>query len=153
MKGQRRKRTEHGTRKWILKVLASSKGAGEMSGSEIRKRIAKLSGTRIPDYSVYQALRTLVRQKCVRARRVGREFSYQLSADKQAAPATRPAERAPPPKVRRGRPPAKPDAEAGRELHKLAMGDIVILKIGDTFVEVATNLNGRLVLERHRRPS
>jgi hypothetical protein len=33
------------------------------------------------------------------------------------------------------------------------MGDIVILEVGDTFVEVATNLNGRLVLERHPRPT
>ncbi len=150
---QRGKRVSHGTRKWILKVLESGKDAGEISGSEIRQRIAKLSGAKIPDYSVYQALRTLVRQKRVRARRVGREFSYRLSADKQAAPATRPAARAPSPKVRPTRPRAKPDADVGRELHKLAMGDIVILKIGDTFVEVATNLNGRLVLEKHSRPA
>ena len=154
MKGrrQRGKRTEHGTRKWVLKVLESSTDTGEISSSEIRKRVAKLSGTKIPDYSVYQALRTLVRKKVLQARRVGREFSYQLSADKQAKPATRPAARVTSPKARPGRPLSKPDAEAGRELHKLAMGDIVILKIADTFVEVATNLNGRLVLERHPRP-
>ena len=155
MKLRRGKRTEHGTRKWILKVLESSNGAGEGSGSEIRKRITKLSGSKIPDYSVYQALRTLVRQKRVRAHRVGREFSYQLVSGKKVAraPARQPPARAPSPKVRPGRPLAKPDAEERRELHKLAMGDIVILQIGDTFVEVATNLNGRLVLERHPRPS
>ena len=85
---------------------------------------------------------------------MGREFAYRLVSGKQVAraPATQSAARTPPKKVRPGRPPSKPDAEAGRELHKLAMGDIVILKIGDTFVEVATNLNGRLVLERHPRP-
>ncbi len=154
MKARRGQRTEHGTRKWILKVLESSKGAGEVSGSEIRKRVAKLSGTRIPDYSVYQALRTLARQRRVRAHRVGREFSYQLVSGKQVArtPATRPAARAHPSRTRSGSAPPKPDTETGRELHKLAMGDIVILQIGDTFVEVATNLNGRLVLERHPRP-
>jgi hypothetical protein len=157
MKGrrQRGKRTEHGTRKWILKVLESSNGAREISSSEIRKRIAKLSGAKIPDYSLYQALRTLVRQKLVQAHRVGREFSYQLVSGKQIAraPTTRPLTRAPFPKARPARPLLNPHAEAGRELHKLAMGDIVILKIGDTFVEVATNLNGRLVLERHPRPT
>jgi len=155
MKAQRGKRTEHGSRKWILKVLESASGAGEISGSEIRKRIAKISGAKIPDYSVYQALRTLVRQERVRSRRVGREFSYQLVSGKQVAraPATRPPARAPSTRVRPGRSLTKPDTEAQRELHKLAMGDIVILKIGDTFVEVATNLNGRLVLERHPRPS
>lgn len=85
-----------------------------------------------------RALRTLVRQKRVQAHRGGREFSYQLSAVKQAAPATRPAPRVPSLKVRPDRPLAKPDTEAGRELPKLAMGDIVIPRIGDTFVEVAT---------------
>jgi hypothetical protein len=106
-----------------------------------------------PARALNQALRTLVRQKRVRARRVGREFSYQLVSGKPVAraPVTRPAARAPSPKVRSGRELPKPDADVGRELHKLAMGDIVILKIGDTFVEVATNLNGRLVVERHPR--
>ena len=153
MKARRGKRTEHGTRKWILKAIKSAGGTQPMRTAEIRKRVAQLNGKRIPDHSLYQALRTLVRQKVVRARRVGREFSYHISAEKQAAPATRPATRTAAPKVQSARPLSKPDAEAGRELHKLAMGDIVILKIGDTFVEVATNLNGRLVLERHARPS
>ncbi len=154
MKGrrQRTKRPHHDTRNWVLKAIESVGGAEPMRTAEIRRKVAQLSGKRIPDHSLYQALRTLVRQKRVRARRVGREVSYQLSANKQAAPATRPAARVPPPKTRPARPLPKPDAEAGRELHKLAMGDIVILKIGDTFVEVATNLNGRLVLERHPRP-
>ncbi len=135
-------------------VLDPNKVAGEIPSSEIRKRIGKLSGAKISDYSVYQALRTLVRQKRVRARRVGREFSYQLDSVRQIAraPATHPAARAPSPKVRPSPPLAKPDAEAGRELHELAIGETVILKIGDTFVEVATTLNGRLVLERHPRP-
>ena len=126
-----------------------------MRTTEIRKKVAQLSGKRIPDYSLYQALRTLVRKKVLQARRVGHEFSYQLVSGKQVAraPATRPPARAPSTRVRPGRSLTKPDTEAQRELHKLAMGDIVILKIGDTFVEVATNLNGRLVLERHPRPS
>lgn len=95
-----------------MKVLESSNGAGEISGSEVRKRIARLSEAKIPDYSIYQTLRTLARQKRVRAHRVGRELFYQLSADKQAAPATRPATRVPSPKVRPYRPLAKPDGGA-----------------------------------------
>ncbi len=151
---QRTKRPRHDTRNWVLKAIKSVDGSQPMRTAEIRKKVAQLSGKRIPDYSLYQALRTLVRKKVLQARRVGREFSYQLVSVKQVAraPATRPPARPPSNKVRPGRPLPKPDAEAGRELHKLAMGDIVILKIGDTFVEVATNLNGRLVLERHPRP-
>jgi hypothetical protein len=156
MKGrrQRGKRARHGTRGWVLKAIASAGGAEPVRTAEIRKKVAQMSGKRIPDYSLYQSLRTLVRKKVLRARRVGREFSYQLVSGKQVAraPATQPAARVPPSKVRPGRTLPKPDAEARRELHKLAVGDIVILKIGDTFVEVATNLNGRLVLERHPRP-
>lgn len=147
-------RIEHGTRKWILKVLETSNGATVLPGSEVRKRVAKMSGAQIPDYSVYQALRTLIRQKRVRATRAGRELSYQLvgpaSAGTRAAPASSPGTA--PGGARRGRPPAHADAQVRGELHKLSMGDIVILKIGDSFVEVATNLNGRLVLERHPRP-
>ncbi|MGI0054586.1 MAG: hypothetical protein ACREBZ_02550 [Thermoplasmata archaeon] len=141
------KRTRHGTRKWVLTALQSAGASGELRGSQVRAKVAALSGATIPDHSVYQALRTLVRGKVVRATRIGREFSYQLVSGKQAAPAASTVA----PKARSRRPPAKPDGETRRELHKLAMGDIVILRIGDSFVETATNLNGRLVVERHSR--
>ncbi len=157
---QRGKRARHGTRDWVLKVLESADVPRPMRTSEIRQQVAKLSGRRIPDFSLYHALRTLVRRKAIRVRRVGREHTYQPSAGKPTAPAAPKgprsrraiAPRVAKPSVTVAAPTRKADAETRRELHKLAMGDIVILKIGDTFVEVATNLNGRLVLERHPRP-
>ncbi len=145
----RTKRARHGTRNRILEAIKSDGGARPLRTAEIRKKVAQLSGKRIPDYSLYQALRTLVRKKVLQARRVGREFSYQLVSDKQVARA---------PKVPRrqratGRQPAKPSAEPGSPLHKLAPGEIVILVIGTAHVETATNRRGRLVLERHPRPA
>ncbi len=37
-------------------------------------------------------------------------------------------------------------------LHKLAPGEVSILHVSETHVEAATNVHGKLVLERHRRP-
>lgn len=146
------KRTRHDTRKWILKALASA-GAGEaLPTSQIEKSIASLSGSRIPSYSVYQALRTLTKRKVVSARRKGRELSFSLVATGRAAPAPavveRPAEMAAPPM-----PPAPaptPSTPAG--LHTIAPGEVTILHVGDSHIETATNVHGKIVLEKHRRP-
>jgi len=37
--------------------------------------------------------------------------------------------------------------------HKSGSREVVVRKIGATHLEVATNLNGRLVVERHPRPA
>ena len=141
------KRARHGTRKWVLATLQSAGALGELRGSQIRAKVASLSGRKIPDHSVYQDLRTLVRGKHVRATRICLEFSNQHVVPKLATPMV--STRAPKTRSRRQR--AQPEEETRRELHKLSMGDIVILRVGDSFVETATNLNGRLVLERHAR--
>ena len=38
-------------------------------------------------------------------------------------------------------------------LHKLAPGEAVILNVGEEHVETATNVYGKIVLERHKRPT
>jgi hypothetical protein len=142
---QRGKRARHGARNWILKALESFERGQAVRTSEIRKKVRQLSGAKIPDYSLYQALRTLVRQRALRARRVGRERSYQLISGKPAAPVPKVARR--PTKI------AEPRTAAGQPLHKLAPGEVVILEIGVAHVESAANRRGRLVLERHQRPT
>ena len=118
-----------------------------MRTREIRQKVAKLSGKRIPDHSLYQALRTLVARKTVRALRIGRERSFQLISRGQSASARETAHH---PSQDPG---AATSPTATEALHKLAPGEVLILEIWTGHVETATNRRGRLVLERHRRPT
>lgn len=138
-------RSRHGARKWIEKVLATAGGQSGMTTSAIHSRAEQLSGTKLPSYSVYQALRTLVRRKVVSATRHGRELSYRIVGGPNAAPsepASKPSE------------PASnvPVGTATLVLHKMAPGEITVLHLTDTHVETASNVDGKLLLERHPRP-
>lgn len=167
-KAQPEKRTRHSARKWIIKALESADASVQMKTSEIQARASKLAGEDLPGYSVYQALRTLVRREVVAVKREGRELTYQL---KERMPAKRgrpsaasgmaPAASAPPagaPIVAAAAPPAPaPPAPAVTTtalalVDTLSPGEIAILHIGETHVEAATNLHGKLVLEKHKRP-
>ncbi|MCI4368881.1 MAG: hypothetical protein L3K09_04885 [Thermoplasmata archaeon] len=137
-----------------------SEGAGTTwSTSDIRKRVAKLSGTKIPDQSLYGALRTLVRRRAVSSKRSGRELSFTLST--AAKPARKPtatvAEPAPAPvMIDSSTPVAMAPTTALATItsvQKLAPGEAAILHIGEAHVETATNVHGKVVLERHRRPA
>ncbi len=118
-----------------------------MRTREIRQKVAKLSGKRIPDHSLYQALRTLAARKTVRALRIGRERSFQLISRGQSASARETAHH---PSQDPG---AATSPTATQALHKLAPGEVLILEIWTGHVETATNRRGRLVLERHPRPT
>lgn len=45
-----------------------------------------------------------------------------------------------------------PPSQALSVPHKLAVGEALVLHVGETHVETATNVHGKIVLERHRRP-
>lgn len=142
------KRTRHGTRSLVLKALEGSDASKEVRGAEIRSRVAKLSGRKIPDYSIYQALRTLVRRKALTARRIGREYAYRVASTSQRiasrARAAIPSPRSPAP--------PKSSEVSSPGIHKLALGEIVVIEVDAGYVETATNLHGQLVIQRHRRP-
>ncbi len=149
MKGPRPrgKSARHGTRNWVLKVLESADASRPMKTREIRTKVAKLSGKRIPDHSLYQALRTLVARKVVRTIRIGRERSFQLISRAQSVSARETGHSLPRDKG------AATSPTATQALHKLAPGEVLILEIWTGHVETATNRRGRLVLERHPRPT
>ncbi|MCI4337502.1 MAG: hypothetical protein L3K17_10040 [Thermoplasmata archaeon] len=149
--GKAKQRTRHSARKWIIKALEGAKGSAAMRTSEIMKRASQLSGSEIPGYSVYQALRTLVKREIVAAKREGREFSYRLKASrgKGTAPSPAPTLSAPIPAVA----PVAVAAAPSPIVHTLAPGEVAILHVGDTHIEAASNVHGKLVLERHRRPT
>jgi hypothetical protein len=154
-------RARHDTRAWILKAFDTAAKPEGLLTSEIKESVNRLSGTRIPDFSVYSALRTMMKRKVVTARRRGRQFQFKLtgpSARSPPAPRATPAPEAAPAKAAPA-PPAStsPIAPSAAELpsptlHKLAPGEAVILHIGERHIETATNVHGKVVLERHRRP-
>lgn len=114
----------------------------------------------MPEYSIRTALRTLVRRKVLKESREGREKYYSSS---KGASATTAAPAAPRPRSAPMAAPSPVEAVAVATTgsvevpvgetpgHKLAVGEVLILAVGEQHVETATNVHGKLVLEHHRR--
>jgi hypothetical protein len=160
-KGEKRER--HGTRPLILKVFRAQDAPATLRTTAIVERVSKLAGTEVPAFSVYSALRTLVKRKVLKAGRQGHEKSYSLvgpttPAPTPATPST-PAAWSPPPAPEPPRTPtpAAPPVPASTAAlspglpHKLAVGEVLILDVGENHVESVTNVHGHLVVERHPR--
>ncbi|MCI4321083.1 MAG: hypothetical protein L3K18_01390 [Thermoplasmata archaeon] len=119
-----------------------------MLTKDLQRKVASLSGTKIPAYSIYQALRTLVKRRVAAATRVGRQFSYRLTG----SPAPDRSARSDPAPAASSRVTSLMVPPLALLPHKLAPGEVTILHIGETHIETATNEHGKLVLERHARP-
>ena len=148
-----------GAQKWILAELRSLGPSASLSTSKIAKRIAKSSGKKFHQNSVYLALRQLAGRGDVKATRVGLEKTYRIAMDlgRGSTQPQRPIEAAkvePAPEGDAPMPPTPSDARvlAAMLPHKLALGEILVLSIGNGHVLTATNLHGRLALERHPLP-
>ncbi|HEV2316437.1 MAG TPA: hypothetical protein VGV89_02535 [Thermoplasmata archaeon] len=140
----RKAREPRGAQKWILSEVRALPPGGSLSTAELSKRITKSSKRDFHKNSVYNALRLLVRKGFLDMQRKGRQKLYQIAGAARAAPAKvaraavgRPARRA-----------AAPTAEMPAMPHKLALGEILVLNVGEGEVLIATNLHGRLVIER-----
>ena len=146
----------HGTRNFVLEALATTQKGPAITTSAIIKQVRKLAGKRIPEETIRSSLKTLVRQRVVKGRKSGHEKVYKLVPDQLGAaraPAPPPARTSPEATT----PPSRignADSAVAQSLlpHKLAVGEILILEIGAAHVETATNVHGKVVLERHTRP-
>jgi hypothetical protein len=148
-----------GAQKWILAELRSLGPKASLSTSKIAKRIAKSSGKKFHKNSVYLALRQLAGRGDIKATRNGLEKTYRIavgleSRSKKSPTATEAAEVEPAPEADAPMRPAPSDPRvlAAMLPHKLALGEILVLSIGNGQVLTATNVHGRLELERHPLP-
>jgi hypothetical protein len=149
MPGKRSKATRklRGAQKWIVHELSSVKPGVRMSTAELAKRISKGREKKFHKNSVYNALRLLVQRGRIRMVRVGREKTYQIAGGAAVEPPAPATSRAAPAVA------APADLAATSSLpHKLALGEILVLRIEGDEVVTATNLHGQLVFERHRLP-
>jgi hypothetical protein len=151
-----------GAQKWIVGELRSLGPSETLSTSKIAKRISKLSGKRFHKNSVYNALRILVGRGDIKVVRSGREKSYQVASTSStvAAPSVAAPRAASPVAQPKSPAPARSEPVVVESYpipsalpHKLALGEILVLEIGDGFVMIATNLHGRLVVERQSVPA
>jgi hypothetical protein len=150
-----------GVQKWILTVLREAGPSGSLPTAKLAKRIAKSSGKRYHQNSVYTALRILTSQGAIKATRKGNEKSFAIAGRSQApivrslveAGAPTPADL--PEVVVAGEHALSPESirQAAGLPHKLALGEILVFPVRDGHVLAATNLHGRLVFERHVLPS
>jgi hypothetical protein len=159
-KNSLRSRKPNGVQKWILAELREAGPSGSLSTAKLAKRVAKSSGKRYHQNSVYTALRILTSEGAIKATRKGTEKSYAIAGWSQA-PITRSEVE---PEVLKGADmPEIPVASASetsldsiREAaglpHRLALGEILVFPVRDGHLLAATNLHGRLVFERHKLP-
>ena len=158
MPGKRSKgiREPRGVQKWILAVLRDAGPTGSLSTAKLSKRIAKSSGKRYHQNSVYTALRILTSEGAIRATRNGTEKSYAIAGWSQTPIARSEVEPdqltgADVPEVAVASPHhLSPESirEAAGLPHKLALGEILVFPGRDGHVLAATNLHGKLVFER-----
>lgn len=140
-----------GVQKWILAELRSLGPGARLATSDIAKRIAKASQRTFHPNSVYHALQLLVRRGAIAATRSGHEKEYRISGSPR--PVGNQLRRAVAVKTPAPVPPGPtPGAPMAVLPHKLALGEILVLSVTDGGVLTATNLHGRLVLERHPLP-
>jgi hypothetical protein len=158
-KPAKKSKEPRGAKKWILAELRSLGPSASLSTSKLVKRIAKSSGKKFHQNSVYLALRQLVGRGDIKATRVGLEKTYRIAMDlgsssKRSSPASEGSRVEATPEVDRPMPPTRSDPGVGAAMlpHKLALGEILVLSFGNGHVLTATNLHGRLALERHPLP-
>lgn len=142
-------RAPRGAQKWILNEFGSESPGKRLSTSQITKRIEKASRKSFHKNSVYKALRLLVNRRALSVVKSGREKLYQVLGTVRAAVT---------PPVSSAKPVARSPSGEGRSTtamlpHKLGLGEILVLSVGARDVLTATNLHGRLALERHRLPA
>jgi hypothetical protein len=147
-----------GARKWILKELQEAPASVSLSTAELTKRITRSKGKEYHKNSIYNALRALVRRGELSEIRRGHEKAYQLRKSARTGQAR--SARTMPPAVMSERtttdaiPLSQEQSDGvGMLPHKLALGEILVLSAKDDEVLTATNLHGRLVLERHPLPA
>ena len=133
---------------------------GGVSTAKLTKRVAKSSGKRYHQNSIYVALRILTSQGAIKATRKGVGKSYALAGWSQAPITRSDVEVAAPTHADRseiaaanGHALSPESIRLGAGLpHKLALGEILVFPVRDGRVLAATNLHGRLVFERHPLP-
>jgi hypothetical protein len=150
-------REPRGVQKWILSELRAAGQSVSLSTAKIAKRIAKSSGKRFHQNSVYNALRILTREGAIKAKRLGHAKSYAIAGWTQP-PITRsevesgvPTRADVPEMAAENVHPSSPESirlAAGLP-HRLALGEILVFPVRDGHILAATNLHGRLVFERH----
>ena len=150
-------RNRYDSRNLVLKILEEGPKRGGLTTTEVTRRVSELRGEKVPEDAVSAALRGLVGEKVLRWRRVGHKKAYRI-----------PTPRAPTvPGPSAGSPtasvaafivpePAKPASEPAPPLsalpHRLALGEIAIVRHDGESLVSATNVHGALVLKRHRMP-
>ena len=146
-------RQPRGAQKWVLAELRALKPGDRLSTSQVAKRIRKASQRSFHKNSVYNALRILVGRGSIEAERDGHEKLYRALGSQSAR--EQPSSEARAARVASPSPSQSPalDSLAAQLPHKLALGEILVISIGNGAVVTATNLHGQLVLERHPLPS
>jgi hypothetical protein len=153
-------RKARGAQQWILSELRSIGSGASLSTSEVAERISTASGKKYHMASVYLALRTLEDRGDIKSERLGQEKSFRVVD----APYARGSDSPLPIKASASRDsvpestvPGSPiyldfGVRASNLAHKLALGEILVLEIEAGEVLAATNLHGRLTLERQPFP-
>lgn len=150
-----------GAQKWIVAELRGIPKGATLATANIASRIAKASGKKFHQNSVYNALRALVRRGEVVVTRKGVQKLYRIRD--AVRPGPKPAASASAPMAPVPTETAAASAPAGAMMgsssapstfpHKLALGEVLVLEVASDGVVTATNLHGKVVIEKHPLPA
>jgi hypothetical protein len=133
--------------------ISSIRASESLSTAQLSKRIRKASGKDFHKNSIYLALRKLVDRGAIQSVRNGQEKSYKIAggsaSSSSASMSTSPSA---PSEINAVAVPSDLAPPGSALPHKLALGEILVLGMSDGQVLTATNLHGRLVVERHPLP-
>lgn len=154
MSSKRSKRQWHprGAQKWVLAELRALGAGARLSTAQLATRIAKASGKTFHKNSVYNALRILVRKGAISAQRDGHEKLYRASENGPSVPPPTSAARTPLSRAVPVAPMSELSTTATHLPHKLALGEVLVLSFGNGELVTATNVYGKIVIERHEIP-
>jgi hypothetical protein len=132
-------------RNLVLDVAKNGKGAEWLGTETLAAQVRAAAGRNVPSYSIYYTLRSLAQRGILQVEKRGREKFFRLAKGARLDTLRGP-----------GRPPKSvatvSATPSGPSLpHKLGLGEILVLRVGESHVETATNLHGKLVVEKHPR--
>jgi hypothetical protein len=165
------KRARYGTKNFIKQVLANPDSKNGLKTSELVSKVQAIAGKKIPGATVFQAAKSLVKEKVLGSKRDGREFRFMLAGSANVPPeppaATPIIAKLTGPRETPSEPRPVGASLTSSELaiggavtpsglaaspHKLDPGQVLVLRSDEKTIVTLTNVHGRPIVERHPVP-
>ena len=149
------RRGRYGTKKLILDLLGESPGG--LNTGQLVTKVRAAAGQKIPYPTVFQAAKSLVKERSLSSSRDGREYRFAATARTAKPIATEPETASSAAGLRSAGPPGPGATLASAHPvdsfpHRLDLGQMLVLSHDGKTVVTLTNVHGRAQIERLKVP-